>query len=286
MRKSSPILAFLFVLLLSSWVFGQALDIPTLTQRVTDYTGTLSRSEIIALNLRLDSIERVKGSQVAVLIIASTQPESVSEFAYKVASKNKIGRKGVNDGVLLLVAKNDKKLNIQVGYGLEGAIPDLKSKRIIDEYIVPKFKQGDFYGGIDNGISAISAAISGEELPAPVKKKSGDWAGDRFFIVVLAAIFITQFFGGLARKGKGIVGALMGAGIGLLLGGLWFMFIGGIAAFIIMGLMAAGGGTTRSGNWGGTIYGRGNYGGGGGYDSDGFSGGGGDFGGGGSSGDW
>src|SRR5579871_922229 len=160
--------SFLLALLLC-WPFAASADVavPPLSGRVVDQTGTLSSDDIATLTQRLKDLETRKGSQVALLIVPTTQPETIEQFSIRVAEAWKIGRKKIDDGALLVVAKNDHKLRIEVGYGLEGALTDVTARRIIDEVIVPQFRRGDFDGGITAGISRIIGVIDGEPLPAP-----------------------------------------------------------------------------------------------------------------------
>ena len=141
--------------------------VPPLVGRVVDQTGTLSSGDITALNQTIRDLETRKGSQIAVLIVPTTDQESIEQFSLRVAEAWKIGRKKIDDGALLVVAKNDRHLRIEVGYGLEGALTDVASKRIIDETITPKFKTGDFTGGISSGVDPIIKVADGEKLPAP-----------------------------------------------------------------------------------------------------------------------
>src|SRR5450432_4809759 len=158
-----------FLALLLCWAFAAFADVavPPLVGRVVDQTATLSGSDVASLDQTLKDFEARKGSQVAVLIVPTTEPETIEQYSLRVAEAWKIGRKKVDDGALLVVAKNDRKLRIEVGYGLEGALNDVTSKRIIDEFITPKFRSGDFAGGISAGIERIIAVIDGEPLPAP-----------------------------------------------------------------------------------------------------------------------
>ena len=135
--------------------------------------ATLSQGEQAQLEQKLAAFEQKKGSQIALLIVPTTQPEDIAQYAIRVVEKWKIGREKIDDGVLVLVAKDDRKLRIEVGYGLEGAIPDLYAKRIISEVISPKFKQGDFYGGLDSGVDKLIGLIDGEALPTPKQPTSG-----------------------------------------------------------------------------------------------------------------
>lgn len=275
-------------LLFAPWLMAaDEVAIPPLKARVSDLTGTLQPGQQAALEQTLQSFEARKGSQVAILIVPSTQPETIEQYAIRVAENWKLGRKGVDDGVLLLVAKNDRKLRIEVGYGLEGVIPDAVAKRIVSEVIAPRFKQGDFYGGIQAGVDRILRVIEGEPLPEPETTRasnegggsSDDWLGLAFFATViiggvLRALF-GRFFGGL------IAGSIAAALAWLLFASLTVMLLAGFVVFFIT--LVAGhnrGGWSSGGGWG---SGGGWSGGGGGG---GFSGGGGGFGGGGASGDW
>src|SRR6516164_8060925 len=158
-----------FVALLLCWVSIAAADVavPPLTGRIVDLTGTLSADTIARESQRLKDLQTRKGSQVAVLIVPTTQPESIEQYSIRVADTWKVGRKGIDDGALLVVAKNDHKLRIEVGYGLEGALTDVTARRIIDEMIVPRFKRGDFDVGIAEGITHMIGVIDGERLPPP-----------------------------------------------------------------------------------------------------------------------
>src|SRR6202040_4031268 len=155
--------------LLLCWAFAASADVavPPLSGRVVDQTGTLSSDDIARLTQTLKDLEQRKGSQVAVLIVPTTQPETIEQYSIRVAEAWKIGRKKIDDGARLVVAKNDRKLRIEVGYGLEGALTDVTTKRIIDEVITPKFKAGDFAGGVSAGVNRMIRVIDGEKLPAP-----------------------------------------------------------------------------------------------------------------------
>jgi uncharacterized protein len=298
----------LFVALLLCWAFAALADVavPPLTGRVVDLTGTLGSGDIAALTQTLKNLELRKGSQVAVLIVPTTQPESIEQYSIRVAEAWKIGRKKIDDGALLVIAKNDHKLRVEVGYGLEGSLTDVTSRRIIDEVITPKFRSGDFAGGISAGVARIIAVIDGETLPAPAPEAShgqdfSDWIGffnpiNPFFIVGVAAV------GAILRKALGrLIGSVAtGGAIGWL---AWYllgsMAIAGIVGAIICVVvffadsifaasMNASPQPGRRGGWSGGSY----SGGGGGWSSgsssgdSGFSGGGGSFGGGGASGSW
>src|ERR1700677_1380535 len=155
--------------LLLCWAFAAFADVavPPLTGRVVDQTGTLSSDTVASLTQTLKDFETRKGSQIAVLIGPTTAPETIEQYSIRVAEAWKIGRKKVDDGAILLIAKNDHKLRIEVGYGLEGALTDVTAQRIIDEVITPKFKSGDFAGGISDGVDRIIRVVDGEPLPAP-----------------------------------------------------------------------------------------------------------------------
>jgi uncharacterized protein len=260
--------------------------VPPLKARVTDLTATLTSDQRGALEQRLAGLEARKGSQVAVLLVPTTQPETVEQYAIRVFDQWKLGRKGVDDGVLLLVAKNDRKLRIEVGYGLEGAIPDAIAKRIVDEDIVPLFKQGNFYGGISAGTDRVSKLIEGESMPPPrrtVAPGSG-WSAETLFIGFIILTMVSQLLHSLLGRflGAGVAGVAAGI-IGYVLAGLAAAAIIGLIAFVISLFIGATGrqgrGWSSGGNW---SSGGGSWSSGGG----GFSGGGGSSGGGGASGSW
>lgn len=259
-------------------------SIPALSSPVTDLTNTLSASDQQALAQKLSTFSQEKGSQIAVLIVPTTQPEDIAQYSLRVAETWKIGRDKEDDGVLILVAKNDRKMRIEVGYGLEGAIPDAIAKRIVSDVMAPHFRQGDFAGGLHASADQLMALISGEALPAPPKKQAG---ASSFFDYLPLLMFGAIFSGVVMRAlfGKFFGSALNGGALGLLVwvlgGALFTVILVVIAAFIFT--LAMGGG--RGGGYG-YPGGVGGYGGGGLGGGDIFSGGGGDFGGGGASGDW
>ena len=203
--------AFIFVLP-AAFVACVALAdvaVPPLKARVTDLTATLSSQQQAALEHTLAAFEARKGSQIAVLIVPTTEPETVEQYAVRVEESWKLGRKGVDDGVLLLVAKNDRKLRIEVGYGLEGALNDATAKRIIAEEIVPRFKQNDFAGGISAGVERIIKVIDGEPLPPP-KSRSRPSGGVDIDTMLLIGFILVFVVGGVLRA---IFGRFLGAGI-------------------------------------------------------------------------
>jgi uncharacterized protein len=295
-----------FVLaLMMIWAWQAAADVavPPLTLRVVDLTGTLTSGDIATLNQKLKDLETRKGSQVAVLIVPTTQPETIEQYSIRAADAWKIGRKKIDDGALVVVAKNDRHLRVEVGYGLEGSLTDVTTKRIIDEVITPRFKGGDFAGGISAGIDRMIKVIDGEPLPAPEPPHWQDTgaldASDLFNPVVLFGLFIVGAFlrtllgrlvGSVATGGvAGLVAWLIAGSLGaaLLLGGLAFVIAMLAGGFAPVG--PAGRYGRYGGGWPGGGYSGGGWGGGwgGSRDSDGgFSGGGGGFGGGGASGSW
>ena len=159
-------IAALLLVLTCLGVVRAEVPVPQLAARVTDLTGTLNAAQTQALSSRLEAFEQKKGAQIAILIVPTTQPESIEQYGIRVVDAWKLGRKNVDDGALLLVAKDDRALRIEVGYGLEGALNDAVAHRIIDEIIVPEFKAGDYYRGIDAGVDAMMRIVSGEPLPA------------------------------------------------------------------------------------------------------------------------
>ena len=296
--------AFLFALLLC-WPFAATAEVavPALSGRVVDQTGTLSSGDIDTLTQRLKDLERRKGSQVAVLIVPTTQPETIEQFSIRAAEAWKIGRRKIDDGALLVVAKDDHKLRIEVGYGLEGALTDVTARRIIDEVIVPEFRSGDFAGGISAGVDRIIRVVDGEPLPAPRPEASHSNAPDFLFNVIfspfgfLGYVVVAGIMRGLLGRllGSGATAGVVGAVVWFILGSIAASAVFGVIAFFLTmfgdGILAASQQASRGG--------RGSYGGGwstgssggawsgGSSDSGGgFSGGGGSFGGGGASGSW
>jgi uncharacterized protein len=279
--------------LLAGLALAAEVAVPPLKARVIDLTHTLSTSQAQTLESRLRDFERGKGSQIAVLMLPSTQPETIEEYSIRVAEAWKIGRARVDDGVILVIAKNDRKLRVEVGRGLEGAIPDAVAKRVVSDVITPLFRSGDFYGGIAAGTDALMKLIEGEGLPAPrsgvtlsgihraIDFQTIFWL---FVALVLTHALFKRLFGRVI--GAGISGGIVGAIVWVAAGVLVFAIVGGLIGFVVAlinGLGSRGGGwSSGPGGWSsGGWSGGGGYGGGGG-----FSGGGGDFGGGGASGNW
>jgi uncharacterized protein len=271
-----------FLLLLCAFTAWAQVAVPDLTRRVTDLTATLSADQVAALEGRLGAFEAQKGSQIAVLIVPTTQPEDIAQFGIRVAEQWKGGRKKIDDGVILIVAKEDRDMRFEVGYGLEGAIPDAIAKRVIAETITPYFKAGDYYGGIDAGVTQLMRLIEGEQLPAPTPASSDSGDGDAPFIILvvgglvggwlLSLLMSRPAAGGIAALGSGLVGALLIGLTPVLLFIAVFVFVG-----VAGGFRHGGGWSSRGGPWSG-----GGFGGGGGS----WGGGGGGFGGGGASGSW
>jgi uncharacterized protein len=281
--------------LLLCWAFAAWADVavPPLTGRVVDQTGTLSADDVATLTQTLRGLELRKGSQIAVLIVPTTEPETIEQYSIRVAEAWKIGRKKVDDGALLVVAKNDRKIRIEVGYGLEGALTDVTARRIIDEIITPKFKSGDFAGGISAGVDRIIGVVDGEPLPAPEPQQSfGD--SDRFDLLFNPLILFGVFVGGAILRtvlgrliGSIATGGAVGALAWFLIGSLAFSAIAALVAFVFtMFAESTASSNGRSGGWSGGGSSWGGSSGGSSSDSGGFSGGGGSFGGGGASGSW
>src|SRR6266850_4291826 len=188
------------VALMLCWAFAALADVavPPLTGRVVDKTATLSSSDIASLDRTLKDFEARKGSQVAVLIVPTTQPETIEQYSLRVAEQWKIGRKKVDDGAILVVAKDDRALRIEVGYGLEGALNDATASRIIREVIVPRFREGDFFGGISAGVDRMMRVIDGEPLPAPAKAAPPADGGVLQFLPVLLILALVA--GAILRR--------------------------------------------------------------------------------------
>jgi uncharacterized protein len=281
-------------------VFGVAhgedvVPVPVLTGRVIDQTATLTSEQAKALSDKLAALERDRGAQVVILIVPTARPEDVFSFAQRVASSWKIGRKDVGDGIVIVVAKNDRDVNIQVAATLEGAIPDVVAGRIINEQIVPAFRAGDFAGGLNRAVDTIAKLVAGEKLPPPKAQPVRGAQQQVMPGIDFQDLAIFLFVG------VPIVGRLLSSMMGRKLGGLatgvavgaigWWLtasvllaFGVGIVALFLVGLSGLGG---RGGFGGPVIFPGGFGGGGGGFGGGGFSsGGGGSFDGGGASGRW
>lgn len=301
------------VLALAAYVLAAAqgvVPVPPLTARVIDQTGTLDDVQRAGLEQKLAAFEQRKGTQIAILMVPTTQPEDIASYANRVANAWKIGRKQVGDGVLVVVAKNDHAVRIEVAKTLEGAVPDLAASMIIEDAMTPKFRAGDFAGGLSAGVDQLIARISGEPLPAPEQPRArprGNAGGFNWFNAAIFLFFLVPIAGGVLR---GIFGRKLGSlvtagGVGLIAmlvtSSLIVAVIAGVVALLFAFISGGGGGGpfgggpgVRRGGFGGPVIfpggwggGRGgSWGGGGGGGGGWSSGGGGDFGGGGASGRW
>ncbi|MCC8364107.1 TPM domain-containing protein [Lysobacter sp. A6] len=279
--------------------FAQTLaPIPPLDKPVIDTTGTLDPTQVAALDTQARALQKRKGAQLQILMVPTTQPETIEQYTVRAFEQYKLGRKDIEDGVLIVVAKNDRRVRIEPGYGLEGAIPDAIANRVIQEYLVPKFRAGDFGGGLIDATAALVKLIDGEALPAPMADNAparGQGGGGGWLFALFAAFIVAQvargifsflpsgvraLFGGAASGAVAwLIGAsLLAAGLGAVIG-------------LVIGLAGLGprGRFARHGGWGGMPGGWGGGGGGwggGGFGGGGWSGGGGSSGGGGASGSW
>ena len=278
--------ALLLTLLLPAAVWAQdVLPVPPLSGRVIDQTATLSEPQRAALDSKLAAFEAASGPQIVLLLVPATAPEDIASYAQRVADNWKIGRRDVGDGLLVVVAKNDRTVRIEVAKALEGAIPDLAARQVIDRALLPAFRTGDYAGGLNAGLDLLMARIRGEGLPAP-GVRGGKAAGGQLPL---------EQFGMFLFIGVMVVGGLLSAVIGRKAGSLLTAVAAGGAAWWLSAsaLLAAGAAVAAVllvGVFGiGTVLrlmamgaGRGGGGGGCGFSS----GGGGDFGGGGASGRW
>ncbi len=286
LAKSTAMVCYVLLLGLAGALAQQS--VPELSGHVIDNSGTLSTQQVQQLEASLATFEHSHGAQIVLLLVSSTAPEDLASYANRVANAWKIGRRGIGDGVLIVVAKSERKVRIEVAKTLEGAIPDLMAKRIIDQAITPRFKQGDFAGGLDAATGQIMGLIRGEALPAPESIPTSGNAGFDLVDLALFVFFAVPVFGGLIRSVLGAkLGALVtGTGVGALAlfvtASLLIASLAGVVALVITLFSNF---SRSSGGWGSNLGGI-SFGGG---DSSGggfSSGGGGDFGGGGASGDW
>ena len=268
--------------------------VPKLEARVTDLTGTLTAGEQADLEQQLASFEARKGAQIAVLVVATTQPEDIEQYSIRVVDAWKLGRGKVDDGVLVLLAKDDHATRIEVGRGLEGALTDATSNRIIDETMIPLFRQGQYAAGLNAGVTQIMKVIDGEPLPPPDaswKKGVGEDIGHLlpflFFAFLVASSILRAIFGRVG--GAAATGGLLGLVVWLFSQVLLAALGAAVVAFLlslVFGLRGPGWSSGGRGGWGGGFGGLGGGGFGGGFGGGGFSGGGGGFSGGGASGRW
>ncbi|MBM9499035.1 TPM domain-containing protein [Leptospira sp. 201903071] len=277
----------------SSWILqneewrAEDPEIPALRTQITDTTSTLTDSQKSVLTGRLVQFEKRKGSQIAVLVVGSTKDWTIEEYAVKAFEKWKLGRKGTDDGALIVVAIQDHKTRIEVGYGLEGAVPDAIAKRIISDFMIPQFKNGNYYQGISDSVDQLISVVNGEELPEGSGRVAGSESGTRgeedlpelpnklitafIILVVLGKIFGLLFGNGLSGGIGGIIFIVLGLFWSIT---LWMLIPGAILLWFFV--LANGGGMGGSGSsWGSSSGGGGSW-----------SGGGGSSGGGGASGSW
>ncbi|RTL54935.1 MAG: YgcG family protein [Rhodocyclaceae bacterium] len=256
--------------------------IPPLSSRVTDLTGTLDAGQKAQLETALQQIEAAKGAQIGILLLPSVKPETIEQYGIRLAEAWKLGRKGVDDGLIIIVAKADRRMRIEVGYGLEGNIPDAVAKRIVSEEMAPRFKQGDYFGGLQAAVQALSARIgdSGGAPPTDAGQAEQD-DGASWFSDHATLLFFFIFGAGVLHALLGVMGYVVVAGIAGVIAFLatasWLIALGAAVAVFLLSLLGlgrmGGGGFSSGGGWGSSSDG-------------GFSGGGGGFGGGGASGDW
>jgi len=278
----------LFVLLVAAFAIAGTgvradVPVPSLAARVTDETGTLTSEQRSSLEQTLEDFEARKGAQISVLIVPTTQPETIEQYSMRVVEQWKLGRQKVDDGALLIIAKSDRSLRIEVGYGLEGALNDATSSRIIRDVIVPRFKQDDFYGGISAGVDSIIRVVNGEPLPAPAQTRGeADGIGSLLPILFVMAVVA----GGLLRAllgrlpGAVVTGGIIGVLAWVLSGAIFVAVVAGAIALIFT-LVGGGIGAYVGGRYIGGPGGFGDR-----SNRDIFRGGGGGFGGGGASGRW
>ncbi|HSW18782.1 MAG TPA: TPM domain-containing protein [Ramlibacter sp.] len=284
-----------------AWAQGGVLPVPELTARVVDTSGTLDPIVRKGIEDKLAALEQSKGAQVAFLLVPTTQPEDIASYANRVGNTWKIGRRGVGDGLLLVVAKDDRKVRIEVAKTLEGAIPDLRAKQIIDEALTPNFRRGDYGAGLNAAADQITALVNGEPLPAPQASRGegGDNAGFNWFDLAIFLFIGVPIASTVLRGifGRPIGSVLTGGAAGglalLITSSLVVAGVAGLVALfvaLIGGMGGMGGGRGGRGGWVGAPtgggWGGGGFGGGGSGGGGFSSGGGGDFGGGGASGDW
>lgn len=291
--------AILGLLLALAGAFAPAQEalqsVPELKTRVTDLADVIPADREAALEATLAEFEGRKGAQIAVLLVPTTRPEEIEQYSIRVVDAWKLGRKGVDDGALLIIATDDRRMRIEVGRGLEGVLTDLASNRIITEIIRPRFREGDYAGGVEAGVDRIVRLVDGEPLPEPQADGNGDESGGSPWDAVAGPLFLLLVFGaGVLRAvfgrffGAAATGALGGAITWFVIGSVLAAGFIGVGAFLVALLLGAvpsarSLGRSRRGDWGG--FGGGGFGGGG-FGGGGFGGGGGGFGGGGASGSW
>ena len=270
------------------------LPVPALSARVIDQTATLDATALAALDAKLAAFEAQAGPQIVVLLVPTTAPEDIAAYTQRLGDAWKVGRRDVGDGLLVVVAKNDRKVWIAPAKALEGAVPDLAARQIVQNTITPAFKRGDFAGGLSAGVDALMARIRGENLPAPTTRSAGGAAASGFNWEMLAMFFFVgvPVLGGVltAVLGRKLGSVVAAGGTGAL---AWLLsssvLLGGLAggvALLLVGVMGVGAGRGGRGGLSPVIFGGGGFGGGGGGGGGFSSGGGGNFGGGGAGGSW
>lgn len=292
------LLAWLLAFITSLAAAQGVLPVPELTARVIDQTGTLDAIQRKGLDDKLAAFEQAKGTQIVVLMVPTTLPEDIASYANRIGNAWKIGRKEVGDGILVIVAKDDRKVRIEVAKTLEGAVPDLAAKQIIDEAITPRFRQNDFAGGLTAAVDQLIARVSGEALPAPrqpASRQGGGSGGFDWFDLAIFLFFAVPIAGAVLRGifGRKLGSLVTGGGVGaialLITSSLVVAGVAGIVA-LLFSMMSGGSALGGRRGHGPVIFPGGFGGGGGGWGGGGGggfgSGGGGDFGGGGASGDW
>ncbi|SMQ96356.1 TPM domain-containing protein [Xanthomonas fragariae] len=291
-QKHSWVLWMMVLLLLPASLLAQDLAaIPPLRSPVVDVTGTLDAAQIQQLEQQALALQQRKGAQLQILIVPTTQPEAIEQYTQRVFDQWKIGRKGVDDGVLLLVAKDDRRVRIQPGYGLEGAIPDIVANRIIQEYLAPRFREGDYGGGIRDATATLAGLIEGEALPEPVSGHAGGGLGSgaggwiiALFIGFVVSMVARGILGALPRPLRALLTGIAAGGVAFLFTSLLFASVGSAVIGLLAGLASGSPGRfVGGGGWGGGGFGGF---GGGGRGGGGWGGGGGLSGGGGASGSW
>ena len=297
-KTGSPWIFAAFILLFCQTGSAQDLKVPSLRTRVTDLAGVLTQEQSAGLEEKLRQFEISDSTQIAVLIIPSLEGEPLEDYSVRVATEWRLGQKGRDNGALLLIAMKERRIRIEVGYGLEPSLTDALSRRIIENEILPSFRQGDFYQGIDAGVNGIMEVVRGVYQGNPrssTESRRGTGAGSYFDLLVFLLVPLLWVLGSTGKWGGGILGGAAGTYLGYsllgfsLFGVLAGALIGSVLGIFLGMLVQAGGRSGRGGGWfggpffpGGGGFGRGGFGGGGG----GFSGGGGSFGGGGASGRW
>jgi uncharacterized protein len=289
------------LLLLAGWLLPVAVraqdlvPVPPLSGRVVDLAGALTPAQAEALTAKLAAIETARGSQVVVLVVPTTKPEDITDFTQRVGEQWKLGRKAEGDGLLIVVARDDRRVRIAPARALEGAIPDVAARRIISEQMAPAFRANDWAGGLNAAVDRIDERIAGEGLPTPAEQRPRQGGSGGFDLQDLLLFFfvgvpiVGAFVGRIVgRKASAVLTAGIAGGIGWWITTSLLVALGiGAVALLLVGLSAFGGGRRGGGMggpiiWGGGGGGGGSWGGGGGFSS----GGGGDFSGGGASGDW